>query len=75
MVKSSGNDKTLERVNRDLKELYNGVKVITANGEKSTGQLCLCVETLGLTLSACDPKEKFDVLPGTYSENSRSTNS
>ena len=53
MVKSEdyrqcGIDKIFERVNRDLHDLYNGVQVITANGEKTIygAVMAVCGDTL-----------------------------
>ena len=54
MVKSndishSGIDKILARINLDLNELYKGVKIMTANGEKTIYGALMCVlgDTLG----------------------------
>ncbi|XP_051558169.1 uncharacterized protein LOC127443496 [Myxocyprinus asiaticus] len=53
MVKSKdlsdcGIDKIFERINRDLIELYDGVKVVTANGEKTIcgALMSVCGDTL-----------------------------
>lgn len=53
MVKSkyhsdSGIDKVLARINCDLIELYDGIKVVTANGEKTIfgALMSVCGDTL-----------------------------